>query len=323
MDQGRLEEASSWIAAAEAGIAHSREGDGTTSLDADAAVLRAVHAFKIGDVEASFDAARRLLELELEAASFPKVVAHCILGVTLYWRGGAPDDAVSSLEEAAQLAEVSGNDLGRAYALGYLAVLQADRGALDKAERLGRDATEGSDDPGIAEHFVTMIGFLALGRVAEQSGRLEEAERAIARSVELSERGAGRLEAAHARLALAHVRHAQGERQDARRLVGEARQIAERCARPGSLKAAIAAAERGTRTAPRRHALEAAPRDELTDRELAVLRLLKSNLSRREIGDALYVSQNTVKTHVRGIYRKLDASTREQAVTRARELGLL
>jgi LuxR family maltose regulon positive regulatory protein len=62
---------------------------------------------------------------------------------------------------------------------------------------------------------------------------------------------------------------------------------------------------------------------ELTDRELAVLRLLRSELSLREIGAALYVSLNTVKTHSRGIYRKLDASSRQEAVNRARELGLV
>jgi LuxR family maltose regulon positive regulatory protein len=54
-----------------------------------------------------------------------------------------------------------------------------------------------------------------------------------------------------------------------------------------------------------------------------VLRLLPSQLSQREIGAALYVSQNTVKTHTRGIYSKLGVTTREEAVARARELGLL
>jgi LuxR family transcriptional regulator, maltose regulon positive regulatory protein len=54
-----------------------------------------------------------------------------------------------------------------------------------------------------------------------------------------------------------------------------------------------------------------------------VLRLLDSDLSQREIGTALYVSLNTVKTHTRGIFRKLDASNRGEAVTRARALGLL
>ncbi len=62
---------------------------------------------------------------------------------------------------------------------------------------------------------------------------------------------------------------------------------------------------------------------ELSDRELAVLRLLPGSCSLREIGDALYVSLNTVKTHCRSLYRKLDVGNREAAVARARSLGLL
>jgi LuxR family maltose regulon positive regulatory protein len=46
-------------------------------------------------------------------------------------------------------------------------------------------------------------------------------------------------------------------------------------------------------------------------------------LSRREIGQRLYVSLNTVKTHQRALYRKLGVENRAAAVTRARELGLL
>jgi LuxR family maltose regulon positive regulatory protein len=45
--------------------------------------------------------------------------------------------------------------------------------------------------------------------------------------------------------------------------------------------------------------------------------------SLREIAQALYLSPNTVKTHSRSIYRKLSVSSREEAVERGRELGLL
>ena len=51
-------------------------------------------------------------------------------------------------------------------------------------------------------------------------------------------------------------------------------------------------------------------------------RLLRSELTLREIAGALRVSQNTVKTHLRGVYRKLDATSREEAVARGRDLGL-
>ncbi|HEY7070945.1 MAG TPA: LuxR C-terminal-related transcriptional regulator [Acidimicrobiales bacterium] len=61
----------------------------------------------------------------------------------------------------------------------------------------------------------------------------------------------------------------------------------------------------------------------LSERELSVLRYLPSRLSNREIGDELYVSLNTVKSHLKTIYRKLDVDRRDDAVRRARQLGLL
>ena len=63
--------------------------------------------------------------------------------------------------------------------------------------------------------------------------------------------------------------------------------------------------------------------EELTPKELEVLGLLATRLSRREIGQRLYVSLNTVKTHQRALYRKLGVKDRNTAVKRARELGLL
>ena len=48
-----------------------------------------------------------------------------------------------------------------------------------------------------------------------------------------------------------------------------------------------------------------------------------TRLSRREIGQQLYVSLNTVKSHQRALYRKLGVADHHAAVTRARELGLL
>ena len=64
-------------------------------------------------------------------------------------------------------------------------------------------------------------------------------------------------------------------------------------------------------------------RDELSERELGVLRLLASDLTQREIGNELFLSLNTVKSHTRSIFRKLGVSGREQAVARARELELI
>ncbi|MEV1288582.1 LuxR C-terminal-related transcriptional regulator [Micromonospora sp. NPDC049679] len=67
----------------------------------------------------------------------------------------------------------------------------------------------------------------------------------------------------------------------------------------------------------------AVPGEPLTDRELTVLRYLQSILSNVEIAAELRLSVNTIKTHVRSIYRKLDTSRRREAVRRARELRLI
>ena len=66
-----------------------------------------------------------------------------------------------------------------------------------------------------------------------------------------------------------------------------------------------------------------APAEVLSERELAVLRFLPTNLSAGEIGGELFLSVHTVKTHMRKLYAKLDVHTRADAVQRARALGLL
>jgi LuxR family maltose regulon positive regulatory protein len=61
----------------------------------------------------------------------------------------------------------------------------------------------------------------------------------------------------------------------------------------------------------------------LSDRELEVLRLLATELTGPEIARHLFVSVNTLRTHTKHIFTKLDVSTRRAAVRRAAELGLL
>ncbi|WP_425837005.1 LuxR C-terminal-related transcriptional regulator [Streptomyces fractus] len=80
-----------------------------------------------------------------------------------------------------------------------------------------------------------------------------------------------------------------------------------------ALAAVPAPAENGSRPLP----------PQLTTRQLAVLRQLQEEVPLREIADGLYVSYNTVKSHTRAVYRKLGARSREEALVRARELGLV
>lgn len=99
-------------------------------------------------------------------------------------------------------------------------------------------------------------------------------------------------------------------------------------------RAAELAEERGDLPAARRHLAAvaalpatrgAAPRAvvELTQRELSIVALLPTHLSNAEIGARLSLSVNTVKSNLKANYRKLDATTRTEAVDAATAAGLL
>ena len=116
---------------------------------------------------------------------------------------------------------------------------------------------------------------------------------------------------------LCHHDHASGAD-----LIAEARRIIDQCPDPGIAGRYLARVEA-------RHQLNTTRPDapelieDLTDRELAVLRYLPSQMSQREIANELYVSLNTVKTHCKAIYRKLGIGDRKAAVQAARDTGLL
>jgi two-component system, NarL family, nitrate/nitrite response regulator NarL len=61
----------------------------------------------------------------------------------------------------------------------------------------------------------------------------------------------------------------------------------------------------------------------LSDREVEVLNFMGKGSSTRQIAVSLFISENTVKTHIRHIMEKLDANNRAQAVAKARELGII
>ena len=65
------------------------------------------------------------------------------------------------------------------------------------------------------------------------------------------------------------------------------------------------------------------PRPRLTDRELEVLKVLKTGASNREIARELFVTEATVKTHLVHLFSKLNVESRAKAVTVARETGLI
>jgi LuxR family maltose regulon positive regulatory protein len=170
---------------------------------------------------------------------------------------------------------------------------------------------------------MTAAAELAAGLMSERDGDLAGAETSMARSVVLYRRGRAPVETANALLHLSRVHHRQGLDVVARDELEEARMLVRSCPDPGSRILRLMTRAQGRLRPPTRAAPPFDGSEELSERELGVLRLLASNLTQREIGGELYLSLNTVKSHTRSIFRKLGVSGRDEAVARARELELI
>ena len=141
---------------------------------------------------------------------------------------------------------------------------------------------------------------LLLARAALESGT--DAEEHVARAVELA-----------APEGLIRVFLEEGGS-----VVRMARQVAESLGTESATNLALAL---GSPPRPRAPAIQS--NVILSDREATVLRFLPTRLSNAEIAAECFMSVNTVKTHLKGIYTKLGVATRAQAVERARLLGFL
>jgi LuxR family maltose regulon positive regulatory protein len=319
VNQGRIDQVDRWIDDAELASRRSPDGEDPASLEAAAGMLRCIHEYLDGNVGGAIGAARAAHELEPNESSPWRSVGCPVLGVALFWHGEAGESA-ATLDQAVRRARPAGNHLAVIHAHSCLAVNAAERSEWERAEQLARTAVELGRQRGLDEHWANGMAYVALGKALERRGELTGAEAEIRRAVELAGRGIAKAEIGYALLAHAQIRHALGDHEAARASIREARRAIESCPDPGVLAEMLARTERRLRLGA---AAREQVREELTDRELAVLRLLPSGLSLREIGSTLYVSLNTVKTHSKSIYRKLGASSREEAVERARETGLV
>ena len=285
--------------------------DGFSSVDASLTMLRAV--FPWGDVGAQLSHGRRAAELEGPGSRW-RPVACWAVGMGLYGRGDLAE-ADRWFAESAALAPASGQWLAGGSSLAYRSLIAGEQGRLGEQRLLADQATELVRERGI-EEAVGVVP-LALGVSFALRGRPAEALPLIDRSVAVLRSGGQPIDLAKALLRQVPVLRALGERERSQAAIAEARFIIESCPDPGILTQRL----KDSGPCPRPDTRSG---DEtLTERELRVLRLLTSDLSERDIGRELYVSHNTVHSHVRSIYRKLGVSSRAHALERTRELRLL
>ena len=317
---GQLDDAAEWIEAVET-RSPSDTADGG-AIGAQLVVLCAVHAFKTAEVDAALEMARRAITLDLGEAPPGQSSAYCIYGSALYFSGGTRE-AQAAFRQAVKLAEKVGDRRARIYALGHLALISFEHGQLADAERQIRRASRSSRDLADAEHLVDVMVSLATAELLRMRGDVTAALAAADIAVMSARQGGAILEVAKALSVRAEIVEQLGDHETAKAILDEVGSLMRDRADPGIPSKRPTSAERSAGAAMTSRHRGSAITEELTPKELEVLRLLATRLSRREIGARLYVSLNTVKTHQRAVYRKLGVEYRGAAVSRARELGLL
>ncbi|MDX6393744.1 MAG: hypothetical protein QOJ73_4807 [Streptosporangiaceae bacterium] len=290
--------------------------DGIQSLKSSAALLRGCFGFD--GIEAMRDSARAATELESDPQSPWYALARTALGSALYLSGEL-DAAAAPLTEA--LASDASIAAARVAALSLLAVVRVEQGQTAQAQELVRAAGQLVGESDLGDTQQGSVAYTAAGAVYAEHGRPQDAYKEFEHALRIRRRwfGISPWAVIDTMFRMASVLYDLGDRPAATALLGEAREML--AAWPDGAEAQWARLhrlERRTATSPRRAAGEP-----LTKREVTVLQMLRSALSLREIGQQLYLSPNTVKTHAKAIYRKLDVSTRHDAIARGHDIGIL
>ncbi len=283
-------------------------------------MIRLAACRRTGDLAGAANAAARAQVLVDtipidQLVRYPEIRAQVLSGrgAVELWAGHL-DEAARVLNSAVTAATVCGSEHERADGLGYAALAAALRGELGRAAQLVTEvsvpANDGARPP--VEH-PSAAALVALAWVHLERNELREAR--------------SRLDQARAALCARPDRLVSALAST----VAAAGALAE--GRPGAAAQMVAQARQGWPVPPwlghrlaliesRVHA-EPVIVTQLSERECEVLRNVARMLSSAEVATEMYISVNTVKTHLKSIYRKLDAANRRDAVRRARRLELI
>jgi LuxR family maltose regulon positive regulatory protein len=260
-------------------------------------------------------------EAELTATSPWRPVSILLKGVGTLLSGDSTR-AEASFSEAAEAAAAGGAVWAGVVAHSELALLALKGGDLTTAEAELAHGGELVDDAPSADYVVTAILLAATARVAVARGQGARARQALAAAQRLRPTLTHALSwfSVQVRLELAKAHLELRDPRGAATLYNEAEDIMRRRPRLGTLVAEAEDIQMRITTTGEESSGWAST---LTAAELRLLPLLTTHLSFREIAERLFVSRNTVKTQAISVYRKLDASSRSEAIDRAVALGLV
>lgn len=257
-----------------------------------------------------------------EAESDEALVAALGAHARALYLAGDLDGAWAAALRAVEHPDVERRPPGHAYARSTLALVAADREHLASARAHAEQAKAIVGAVGISRSWLGANASAALGSVLAGEGALAEAERELAYAEHFFRDEMANVHHAWLLVLLARVHCRRGRLSQAEATLRSAHEAIDELADSGRVPAIAGEVEREIAAAQSR-----AGNGELLERpseaELIVLRFLATDLSARQIGDELFLSPNTVRSHTRALYRKLGVKSRVDAVARANAVGLL
>ncbi len=235
---------------------------------------------------------------------------------------GELDDASTMALRALEHPEIEHRVPTQVHAHATLALIDVEHGRLTSARAHADAARAAARRIGTSRTWLGANAAAALGLVLAAEGDLAEAEHELATAEHLFRDEVPNLHQSWVLVLLGDLRVRRGRLDDAEGALVAARKALAALPDGGRIPALAEAAEHNLESARAR-----ARAGDLVERpseaELAVLQLLASDLTTREIGGALFLSENTIRSHKRALYRKLGVHARTDAIARATALGLL
>jgi LuxR family transcriptional regulator, maltose regulon positive regulatory protein len=314
--RGRAAEAVRWLDAAERGLASRRKG--VSSVRPWVSVMRSALCAD-GPAQMRADAEAALARLTEDDAWLPEALL--VRGVANVLAGES-ERGDSILAEAVEAAARLGSAETSVVALGERSLLATAAGDHEHADELASEARDLVETGNLGSYPTSAVALVASARGRLRHGQWDKARQQLTVAARLTPALTCslpwlavqvRLELGSAYITLRDRAAAQGVLEEVRGILAARPGLGVLTDRVDRLEEDIGAMPQGP----------GGSRSGLTAAELRVLPLLATHLSFREIGERLYVSRNTIKTQAISVYRKLGVSSRSEAVSRARELGLV
>jgi len=264
---------------------------------------------------------RRAVELAGRGGGELLVDALAGLAHALYFAGDL-DEAWMTGSQAVEQPGAEHVAPGYAMARSTLALVASEEGRLGSARAHAEAARTVIGRITSSRSWLGAHASVALGAVLAGEGDLAGAEREFVSAERFFSDEVATVHHAGLLVRLADVRRRRGRLDEAEGALLHAREAIAELPDCGTVPEQAAQAWKELEQT-RRVAIRGGPVERPTDAELAVMRLLATDLSARGIGEELFLSPNTVRSHMRAIYRKLAVSSRADAVARATALGLM